>query len=133
MRVSKTILALSVSVLTSLGCSSDDNREENPTEAGSGDVSGSADTTAATDGSGTSSAGDTVTMLLALLDVDFGITGLTPDTELLTEGLLDSLALMEMILALEATFGIRIDDDNLRPDHFASVRTIAQLVDSGAS
>ena len=80
-----------------------------------------------------SSGGGTVTMLLTLLDVDFGLTGLTPETELLAEGLLDSLALMELILALEATFSITIDEDGLSPDHFASVHTIAQLVESDAS
>jgi acyl carrier protein len=43
---------------------------------------------------------------------------------------LDSLAIYSVIVYLKETFAIRVRDDELLPENFASVRAIARLVAS---
>ncbi|RTL52927.1 MAG: acyl carrier protein, partial [Bradyrhizobiaceae bacterium] len=54
--------------------------------------------------------------------------GLTNDTDLLDEGLLDSLMLVDLIFRLEERYGVRLGGDQVSPGNFRSVRTIADLV-----
>ena len=60
----------------------------------------------------------------------FGIDDVTPDLELLEEGYLDSPAIVELVLALEQTFGITLDEEFITPENFASPQSIADLVES---
>ncbi len=55
--------------------------------------------------------------------------GLSPDRMLLDEGILDSLGLQQLVTFLEAEFSIKIDDDYLMPENFASVSAIASIVE----
>jgi len=50
------------------------------------------------------------------------------DTDLLATGILDSLALVELLLRLEQTFGMRISIDDLELDNFRSLDSIARFV-----
>jgi acyl carrier protein len=43
---------------------------------------------------------------------------------------LDSMAVMELILALEERFGIRIDGENVTADAFETLGSLAALVDA---
>ncbi|WP_433802916.1 acyl carrier protein [Actinomycetospora sp. CA-084318] len=52
----------------------------------------------------------------------------TPDTDLVEEGLLDSLALVSLIVALEAEFGVIVDLDEFDPDDFRTVSAMAAYV-----
>jgi acyl carrier protein len=54
----------------------------------------------------------------------------SPDTDLIEGGLLDSLALVELLFALEREFAVTIALENLDIDTFRSVRTIAQFVEN---
>jgi acyl carrier protein len=53
----------------------------------------------------------------------------SPETDLIEGGLLDSLALVELLFALEREFGVSIPLEELDIDSFRSVRTIAEFVD----
>ena len=53
----------------------------------------------------------------------------SPETDLIEGGLLDSLALVELLFALEREFGVSIALDQLDIDTFRSVRTIAEFID----
>ncbi len=56
------------------------------------------------------------------------------DTPILGMGLgLDSLEALALTAEIEAEFGILIDDDELSPDLFESIRTLAGLVKSKLS
>ena len=68
--------------------------------------------------------------VLTLLADDFGIHEASTDTELLESGLLDSMAIVDLVLTLETAFAIRISDDDLQPDNFHSAGAMAALVDS---
>lgn len=64
------------------------------------------------------------------------VLGKTPDSVKPDEPLFssqsgfDSFSLMELVLRLEDTFGLSIPDEDLDPDVFLSIRTIATYVQS---
>ena len=60
---------------------------------------------------------------------DKDLKSLGPDDSLLAKGLLDSLSILKTVTFCEEQFGIAIPDEDVLPDHFESVRTIAKLVE----
>src|SRR5438309_6385221 len=50
------------------------------------------------------------------------------DTDLLEAGLLDSLALIQLLVHLEERFGVKIAVDELEIEDFRSITSIARLV-----
>ncbi len=57
--------------------------------------------------------------------------GVTRETDLLQSGVLDSLNLVKLLVALESRFGMGISLDDVDIDAFRSVRSIAEMVESG--
>lgn len=55
----------------------------------------------------------------AALDLDF---------PLLDEKVLDSMDVQRLVGFVEDEFGVRVTDDFLSPEHFASIRAIARMV-----
>ncbi len=51
------------------------------------------------------------------------------DEPLVSSRILDSLALMRLIVFLEERFGIVIDDGELAPDNFQTINHIKRLID----
>jgi acyl carrier protein len=51
------------------------------------------------------------------------------DTALVSGGLIDSMSLVDLILDLEAAFGMRIPVMEVQPDDFDSVRAISRTID----
>jgi acyl carrier protein len=56
-----------------------------------------------------------------------GAVAINDDTPLL-DGVIDSLALMQIVGYLEEEFGVRIDDGEIIVDHFRTVADISRLV-----
>ena len=54
---------------------------------------------------------------------------LGPDDDLIDSGILDSLAMMQLVSHLEREYGITIPTGDIDPDHFASTRTLAAFVE----
>ena len=50
------------------------------------------------------------------------------NVQLIDEGVLDSMALMRLIIFLEERAGVRIPDDEVVPDNFQTIASIEQLV-----
>ena len=50
------------------------------------------------------------------------------DTSLLDHGIIDSTGVLEVIVFLETTFGIRVDDNELLPENLDSIECIAAFV-----
>ena len=50
------------------------------------------------------------------------------DTDLVETGLLDSLALIELLAQLEETFGVSVSTDDLELENFLSIASIAGFV-----
>ena len=49
---------------------------------------------------------------------------------LLDSGLLDSIGIFEMVTFLEETFGVKVEDEAIVPEHFETIALIASFVDS---
>jgi acyl carrier protein len=58
---------------------------------------------------------------------------LTTDFPLLASGVLTSLGIMNLVAFLEARYAIEIDEEDLLPEHFATIRSVAALVASKQS
>lgn len=48
---------------------------------------------------------------------------------LLESGILDSLGILEVVTFLEGEFSITVDDDELQPEHFASIAAMSGYVE----
>ncbi len=51
------------------------------------------------------------------------------DDALLESGIVDSLGILEIVNFVTVTFGIAVSDDDLRPENFNSIRSLAEFVD----
>jgi D-alanine--poly(phosphoribitol) ligase subunit 2 len=56
----------------------------------------------------------------------------SPETDLLESGILDSIALVELLFGLEQEFGVRIAIADLDIDSFRSIASIASMIDGKA-
>ncbi|MCP4508881.1 MAG: acyl carrier protein [Fuerstiella sp.] len=55
---------------------------------------------------------------------------LTDDASLLHDGLIDSMGTLDVVMFLEETFDIVLEDEDLVMDNFATVSTLAEFVES---
>jgi acyl carrier protein len=63
-----------------------------------------------------------------LIGEDRGAT-VTDDTQLIEEGIVDSMGLMQIVAFLEERAGVRVSDDDVTPDNFETVKAIMELVE----
>jgi len=54
---------------------------------------------------------------------------LAPDENLLAQGIIDSMGILKLVTFLEERFGIEAIDDDLVPENFASIETLAAFVE----
>jgi len=57
------------------------------------------------------------------------VASLKDETSLLEHGIIDSTGVLEVIVFLESTFGISVDDSELRPENLDSIERIAAFVE----
>ncbi len=53
---------------------------------------------------------------------------LDDDVQLLASGIVDSLGVLDVVTFLEQTFKLKIEDDELTPDNFGSIRQLTSFV-----
>ena len=58
---------------------------------------------------------------------------LSDDASFLEEGIIDSTGVLELVLFVEDTFGIEVDDDEIVPDNFDSVVSLAAFIERKAA
>lgn len=81
------------------------------------------------------SGGTTAANLKTLIIESLNLEGMTPDmieddAPLFNEGLgLDSVDALELVVALEKAYGIKINSDEIKPEVFSSVNTLATFID----
>ena len=56
-------------------------------------------------------------------------TELAPDVELIAGGVLDSVAMVELVVWIEESYGLSVAIDDLTPETFGTVRKIAAYID----
>lgn len=57
-----------------------------------------------------------------------GKDAIDSDDAPLLDGAIDSVGLLQLVVFLEESFGVSIDDAEIIPDHFSTVRGIGDLV-----
>jgi acyl carrier protein len=60
--------------------------------------------------------------------VGLGIKSLTPDEDLLQQGILDSLGIMKLIVYIEESYGIKIEDEEIIPENFQSLNSMVTFI-----
>jgi acyl carrier protein len=75
-----------------------------------------------------SSVADMIAEFVTTESKQLGIGEVAPDTELLELGILDSLSMINLLSFLESSLGVRVPEDQLLPENFATPRAIAQLI-----
>lgn len=55
-------------------------------------------------------------------------SGVTDETPLLEQGLLDSLALMRLIAFLERRYGLELPEEEITPENFGTLSSIRELI-----
>ena len=54
--------------------------------------------------------------------------GYPDDASFLEEGIVDSQGVMELVMYVEDTFGITVDDEDITPDNFDSVSLLTEYI-----
>ena len=67
--------------------------------------------------------------LLTEVAVDFDKESLGPDSDLLELRIIDSLGVLKLVLFLERTFGIQLEDEDLIPENFQTLNRIVTFVE----
>lgn len=57
-----------------------------------------------------------------------GDASLTPETPLLEWGVIDSMTIIDVIVFISEQLGVRVPDEEIRPDNFATVRALSRML-----
>ncbi len=70
--------------------------------------------------------------LLTEIIVDQGIDkeSLAPDEDLLSQGIIDSLGILKLTEFIEETFGIKLADEDMKPDNFKNLNCLKEFIES---
>jgi acyl carrier protein len=71
--------------------------------------------------------------LISEVAADSGKESLTPNEDLLMQGIIDSLGIIKLVSFLESQFGIKVGDDEIVPENFQSINAIKEYVEKKQS
>jgi acyl carrier protein len=63
------------------------------------------------------------------VSVDLDKKSLEPDEDLLGSGIIDSLGIMKVVLFIEDTFGIKVNDEEIVPDNFQTLNNMVKFIE----
>lgn len=67
--------------------------------------------------------------LLTEVVADLGKNSLDPNEDLLEQGIIDSLGIMRLVLFLEESYGIQVDDQDITPENFQCLSSMVKYVE----
>jgi len=67
--------------------------------------------------------------LLTEIAVNIDRKFLAPDEDLLEKGIIDSLGIMKLILYMEDTYGITVNDEEIVPENFQSLNILEKFIE----
>jgi len=73
--------------------------------------------------------GDLEKVLITEIAVDLGKKSLNPDEDLLEGGIIDSLGIMKLVLFLEESYGIHVNDEDIIPENFQCLSSMVKFVE----
>jgi acyl carrier protein len=62
--------------------------------------------------------------------ITFGDTGMSPDSNLFVEGVIDSFGLVELVGFIESTFGVTFSDDDMLSPELNTLNGIVAMVEA---
>jgi len=71
---------------------------------------------------------DRIRSILASISPQGNLDAVADADSLLNAGVIDSLAMMDLVQQLETDFGIRVSEEELVPENFESVEAIAAFL-----
>jgi acyl carrier protein len=66
--------------------------------------------------------------MLDQIAAGLGRVSFEADEDLLGQGIIDSLGIMKLVVFIEDTFNIKVDDAEIVPEHFQSLNSMATFV-----
>jgi acyl carrier protein len=80
------------------------------------------------------SAGEIRSLILARLNDRLKQRGVEPkdvsdDVDLLAEGIIDSMGILELIMAIEEHFGIKVDFEGLQPEQLTVIGSFSRYIE----
>jgi acyl carrier protein len=60
--------------------------------------------------------------------LDHGTNTVDPLDDLLSSGIIDSMGVMEMVAFVEENLGVQVDDEDIVPENFRTLRALTDLV-----
>ena len=67
--------------------------------------------------------------LLTEIAVDLGKKSLNPDEDLLKQGIIDSLGIMKLVLFLEESYGMQVNNQDIIPENFQCLSSMVKYVE----
>jgi acyl carrier protein len=67
--------------------------------------------------------------LLTEIAADLGKQSLDPDEDLLEQRVIDSMGILKLVVFLEKTHNIKVMDEDIVPDNFQSLNSMARFVE----
>jgi acyl carrier protein len=67
--------------------------------------------------------------LITEIASDLGKRSLVPDEDLLERGTIDSLGMMKLIVFIEETFGIKVNDEDVVPENFQTLNIMTKFIE----
>lgn len=72
---------------------------------------------------------EVIESVLAIIEDDLGLPRPQPDTDLLAEGILDSLSVLDLLAEIENRLGVVVDLTKLELSDLESIEALAELVE----
>jgi acyl carrier protein len=63
------------------------------------------------------------------LAADLGKQALDSEEDLIERGIIDSLGIMKLIVSMEETFGIKVNDEDILPENFQNLNAMVKFVE----
>ena len=67
--------------------------------------------------------------LLSKLNVDINKDSITPDEDLIAQGLIDSLGMLGLVDFMEDVFAIKVDNEDLLPENFQNLNSLKEFIE----
>jgi acyl carrier protein len=70
--------------------------------------------------------------LIGEFGADFNRDSIDPDENLLMRGAIDSMGIIKLVSFMENKFGIKIDNEDIVPDNFQTLRSLTEFIEKKA-
>lgn len=63
------------------------------------------------------------------IDLDLSKQSISPDEDLISSGIIDSMGILKLTAFMEKTFGIKLTDDDIVPENFRTVNCLYKFIE----